>query len=391
MEQPARTPRSTSTALVTLLLLLTGAYTSPVHAAPAAAAATEKISLTPVRRIWDQSRVTDREKTRMELTDLIFYKGNWYCGFREGLIHGSHPSGRARIIRSPDGEKWESVALFAWDAADVREPKFSVTAEGTLVVNTSLYFVSKKERSNGGYYQLDRRVGLPHDESESGVVRQSVTWLSSDGRNWSSAYACPSGVNTWRWEVSWFNGMGYSIGHPGLGGKDLRGTLYRTRDGQSWRVLRQEIYPDVEGNEAALTFDANNQAICLLRAGKTSVEIGTGKPPYYQEWEWTTARVDWNGDGVLRPAKEVIIGSLGGPKIFQLRDGRMVGLGRARGPGRAGGSVNLFWVDPKQAIMTRFAELDGTSYAGAVEHEGAIWVSCADSDAAGIYLGKVKL
>jgi len=33
------------------------------------------------------TRITDRKQTRMELTDLIRFKGNWYCGFREGEIY----------------------------------------------------------------------------------------------------------------------------------------------------------------------------------------------------------------------------------------------------------------------------------------------------------------
>ena len=106
-------------------------------------------------KIWDMSRISDRDKTRMELTDLIRFKGYWYCGFREGYIHNNHPSGRARIIRSADGEKWDSVKLIEWDGADVREPKFSVSAEGNLMINTSIAFVSKEPRPDGKPYAFN--------------------------------------------------------------------------------------------------------------------------------------------------------------------------------------------------------------------------------------------
>ena len=151
--------------------------------------------------IWDVSRISDRADCRVELTDLVRFNGNWYCAFREGEIHHNHPSGRGRVIRSSDGENWESVALFEWDRADVREIRFSITPEGWLMVNTSVFFCSAEPRQNGAYYQLDRRGTLETD-SESEVARQSVTWLSPDGVNWSSAYACPTGVNTWRWDVT---------------------------------------------------------------------------------------------------------------------------------------------------------------------------------------------
>jgi hypothetical protein len=350
----------------------------------------------PVRPVWDLSRATERSVTRMELSDLIRFKGRWYCSFREAQSHGNHPSGTGRIIRSADGEKWESVALLKWEGADVREPKLSITAEGVLMAYTSIYYVSKQPRADGHYYQLDTYVGKPRDESEANVLRQSVTWLSTDGTTWSGAYACPSGVNTWRWSVTWSDGMGYSIGHPGLGGKDINGTLYRTRDGKSWRPLLQEIYPpDSQGNEAALAFDADGTARCLLRAGGSKdmigAMLGTGKAPYYQEWQWKTPRVDWMGDGTLRPAKEVFRVSLGGPKLMRLSDGRLLAAGRMLGPGQEDGRIALFWVDPDAATLTRFAEVDGTSYAGVVEHEGMLWVSCVKTDASTILLAKMKV
>jgi hypothetical protein len=31
------------------------------------------------RKIWDLSRIADRPKSRMELTDLIGFEDHWYC------------------------------------------------------------------------------------------------------------------------------------------------------------------------------------------------------------------------------------------------------------------------------------------------------------------------
>jgi len=353
----------------------------PPTASPATAA-DRGDSVYPVGKvIWDMTRVADREKTRLEFPDLIRFKGNWYCAFREGEIHGNHPTGRGRVIRSADGESWESVALMEWEGGDVRDPRLSVTAEGALMLNTSIYFVSRQPRPNGSYYQLDQR-GTPASDLEMNVARQSVTWLSFDGAKWSSAYACPSGVNSWRWNVTWHNGMGYSVAYTG---KDGAGTLYRTRDGKSWRVLKPEFFPDGQGNEAAFAFGENDTVYCLLRGGRTQAMIGIGKPPYYQDWEWKDAGADWQGDGVARPGDDVLKGSVGGPKIIRLHDGRLLGAGRIRG------RVTLFWIDPERAVFTKFVEVDGTSYPGVVEHEGMIWVSYGVSDASEIFLAKIKV
>lgn len=357
-------------------------------AAPAAKSAapdaTGKLPEISGKKIWDISRISDRKETRMELTDLIWFKGNFYCSFHEGEIHGNHHTGRVRILRSPDGEKWETVNLLSWDSADVREANFAITAEGHLMVATSVYFVLKQPRANGRWHQLDSAVGAAHDDSEKGVVRQSVTWLSVDGTNWSTAYACPTGINNWRWSVTWFNGMGYSVAHPGAGGREVPGgALYRTRDGKSWRLLKDNFFPD-GGNEAALDFAPDGKATCLLRSGLDSILLGLSEPPYYQKWEWKKPRVDWLNDGVLKGPKDVIPSSLGGPKLLRLRDGRLVGIGR-------GGGISLFLIDSANVLMTRFAIVKGTSYAGIAEHDGMLWVSYGDGSASGIYIAKVPI
>ncbi len=347
--------------------------------------------------IWDLSRVEDREAAqirRLELCSLVHFKGAWYCAFREGAIHNNHPSGRARILRSQDGVAWESAAVLDWEGADVREPKLSVTPEGWLMVNTSLYFVSAHPRAKapgashytppegrtlddeeGRFYQLDwlgTVLNLPDSDAEPLVTCQSTTWLSADGTHWGSANACPTGINTWRWDVTWHGGMGYSLSQWGK--DEPGGTLYRTRDGRSWRALKPNFGPGGKCNEGGLAFAADGTGLCLLRGpGRGGAVLGIGKAPYYQEWEWRELRVDYGpGLGIL-PAGEAFRVSLGGPQLRTLPDGRLLGAGRALGPGREEGRVTLFWVDPDQALLTVFAEADGTSYPGvAVEPDGTL-------------------
>lgn len=340
------------------------------------------------KKIWDLSRIPDREKTRLELTDLCFYKGYFYCGFCEGEIHMPHPSGRARIIRSRDTENWETAALFDWDAGDVRDPIISVTPENILMVNSSIRFVSKKPKKTGineiaylppdavkqknynnSFYQLESPETPETDSEEKGVVRQSVTWLSDDGINWSSCFACESGVNNWRWYTTWHNGMGYNIAYTG---KDKNGTLYRTRDGK----LRTK---KIEGN-------AN-----IGGAGTSLPMLGIGKAPYYTEWEWKEIKFDWDGSGKLLSAEEALRAPLGGPKLLALSNGQLIAAGRTLGPDQDDGRIVLFTADPEKLVFKKIAEINGTTYAGIVEHEGKIWVSCANKDVNEILLAKVDI
>jgi hypothetical protein len=367
------------------------------------------------RRIWDLTRITERVTPRVELTDLIRFKDHWYCAFREGDLHHNHPTGRGRIIRSADGVAWASVAYVQWEGADVREPRLCITAEGLLMANTSVFFVSRQPRSDGHFYQLDSSR-TPLNDLEMNVARQSVTWLSPDGTSWSEAYACPSGVNLWRWEVTWHNGMGYSVGKEGAG------TLWRTRDGKTWRLLKDALSPHEKCNEASLAFGPDHTAYCLMRdarrrlplrgdrpiigqsdghevgAGQGQSILGThvpmfgiGKPPYYQEWEWKELTVDWGAAGQFRPVDEVFRAPLGGPKLIRLKDGRWVAAARILGPDRKDGHITLFWVDPARARLTLFAEFDGSTYGGVVEHDGRLWVSYGASDVSGIYMASLDI
>ena len=60
--------------------------------------------LVGVHRIWDKA-------PHNGFTDLIRFKGRWYCTFREGEGHVSH-DGVLKVIASDDGRHWESVATF---------------------------------------------------------------------------------------------------------------------------------------------------------------------------------------------------------------------------------------------------------------------------------------
>lgn len=375
------------------------------------------------QRIWDISLVDDRKFTRLEMPDLIRFKGHWFCTFHEGEIHHAHPSGRCRLITSPDGEHWETVTLFDWEGADVREINLSITPEGWLMGNTVFTFVSQNPRTRSmpsgqedaytptdvkssrdrpnSYYQLDK-PGMPATDKEEQVAYQSVTWLSQDGVTWSSVYAPASGINLWRWDVSWHDGMGYSAGYRGSQ-EEGNGTLFRTRDGKEWRSLAKEFFPEGRGNESALAFGADGTAYCLLRDARLRLHknestqgncvpmLGIGTSPFFTEWEWRELTVDLDGGGDLRPIEKVLVAPLGGPKLIRLSDGRFVAAARVMFTGDSDGYIALFFLNPDTATLVKFADIDGTTYPGIVEHDGQIWVSCANAATSEILLAKVDI
>jgi len=299
-----------------------------------------------VRKIWDKA-------PHNAFTDLIRFHNQWYCAFREGRSHVSD-DGRLRVIRSDNGEVWTSVALMEWDGGDVRDAKLSISAEDHLMLNGAVRFLKPVD---GNKYQ-------------------SVTWLTLDGEHWSEPFSCPTGLGTWRWSATWHKGTAYSFGYSG---KDKQGCLYRSNDGKTWDLVKDDVYPDVQtyGNETSLVFLKNDTAYCLLRRdkGSCSALLGVSQPPY-TEWKWSDLGT-----------------RIGGPKMIPFSENRFLAVVRLYDGTQR---TSLCWIDPKAATLTEAVKLPSggdTSYAGLVRQDDVLWVSYYSSHEGktAIYLARLKI
>ncbi len=314
----------------------------PIHAYAQSSAEAE---LVEVRRIWDQAQ-------HNAFTDLIRFKGQWYCAFREGKSHVCD-TGKLRVLTSTDTQQWKSVALMPWDGGDVRDAKLSSTSDGRLMLSGAVRFLKPKD----------------------GQTHQSAVWLSKDGTTWSSPY--PIGdPNLWMWSATWHKDAGYSIGYSVTSKRLIR--LYHTRDGQTWDTLADDIFPGgTYANETSLVFAKDDTCYCLLRRDShtATAQVGIANPPYTQ-WSWKDLSV-----------------KIGGPKMIQLPDGRFV-AGVRLYDRRV--RTALCWIDPQQGTLREllaFPSGGDTSYPGLVWHEGILWVSyyASHEGKTNIYLAKVKL
>ena len=301
--------------------------------------------LAEVRKIWDKA-------PHNAFTDLIRFKGRWYCAFREGKGHVCD-TGKLRVIASPDGQEWKSVALMAWDGGDVRDAKLSVTADGRLMLSGAVRFIKPVK----------------------GHVHQSLVWLSADGEKWGEAHRIGD-PNLWMWSATWHKGTGYSIGYSTAGKKLIR--LYHTREGKTWNTLADDIFPGgTYANETSLVFTRDDACHCLLRRDShtATAQLGVAQPPYTQ-WKWKDLGV-----------------RIGGPKMIQLPDGRFLATVRLYDKKVRTG---LCWLDAEKGRLHEILTLPSggdTSYAGMVLHEGLLWISYYSSHEGktSIYLAKVKI
>lgn len=310
-----------------------------------------------VAKIWDNGM-------HNAFTSIEEFKGEYYITFREGESHifdkNGNAEGKIRILHSKDGVKWEALPAIGKKGYDLRDPKFSITPDGRLMVIIG-----------GSIYRNKELVGSqPH------------VMFSSDGRNFSE----PQPVNVdsrfrterdWLWRVTWHNGVGYTVSY----GRNEQGQtplyLYSTTDGINYKHI-QSFQIDNFPNEATIRFLKDGRMAILIRREQGDRECfwGVSNAPY-TEWEWKKM-------GTF----------LGGPDFIVLDDEHIV----------AGGRTFLTSV-PKTSLLT--GNKDGvfeqtlvlpsggdTSYPGFIVVGDKLWVSyysMHNSKNASIHLAKIPL
>lgn len=325
--------------LVSCLCLFIAAGRSTAADAPVKAQA----ELVGVRKIWDRA-------PHNAFTDLIRFKNEWFCVFREGAAHVSD-DGALRVLTSSDGEAWVSAAQITSTNGDLRDAKITLTPKGELMLS--------------GAVALRQPTPAKH---------QSLAWFSADGRAWSSPSVIGE-TNQWLWRTTWHRRTAYSVGYDTAGENFVR--LYTSRDGHRFDPLVPRLFDQGSPNETSVVFQPDDTALCLLRrdGNPGTGQLGIARPPY-TNWEWKDLGV-----------------KIGGPHMLRLQDGRLVAAVRLHD---GGVRTSLCWIDPQSGKLAEFLKLPSggdCSYAGLVFHAGLLWVSYYSSHEGktAIYLAKVRL
>ena len=145
-----------------------------------------------ITKIWDKA-------PHNAFTDLIKFKGRYYCAFREGTGHipekDGSGDGEIRVLVSDDGVAWKSSVLLAKKGFDLRDAKLSVTPDGRLMV-----------LMGGSIYDKAELKGrIPH-----------VSFSDRKGEKFSDPQPVTVDANIrsntdWLWRVTWYKKTGYGI------------------------------------------------------------------------------------------------------------------------------------------------------------------------------------
>ncbi|QDU77300.1 hypothetical protein Pan97_43670 [Bremerella volcania] len=283
-------------------------------------------------------------------TDLIRFQDNWFCVFREGKAHVSR-DGALQVLKSHDGNVWQSVARLTSPDADLRDAKITITPTGQLMLC--------------GAAALHQPAEARH---------QSMIWYSDNGTAWSDAIAIGP-PDYWIWRISWHDGKAYGVGYHTIEPRETQ--LFVSGDGHRFEKLGEPFSVDGFSNEASLIFHTDGTALCVVRRDGTpdDAQLGKSVPPY-TDWKWQS------------------LGQyIGGPALKQMPDGRHIIAGRRK----TGPAKTVLWqLDPTTAKLSELAVLPSggdTSYPGLVLHDDILWMSYYSSHEGKtrIYLAKIKL
>ena len=314
-----------------------------------------------VHKIWDAA-------PHNAFTDLIRWKGRFYCTFRESTHHvptKRTEDGKIRVIASDDGKTWESVALLSKEMVDLRDSKLSITPDGRLMAIMG-----------GSYYTFDgkrKRVRMA----------PQVAFMSDPEKGFGPVTAVEidpnvQSENDWLWRVTWKDGVGYGVLYqPDYTKKDNGLHLLKTTDGVRYDLVKTLNRTGRVG-ETTVRFDPDGQIRLFVRSesGDRSGYLGRAKAPYTGDCTWKKIDIHLGGpDAILLPNGTWILGTrYYGPKVMRTVLARIDDQGHTE-------------------RMVEFPSGGDTSYPGMLIHDGKLWVSYYSSHEGktSIYLAVVPL
>ena len=234
----------------------------------------EQQTLVSVERIWSRAH-------HNAFTDLVRWKGSFYVTFRESEAHVYANNGAIRVLTSPDGQNWHSVAYFFKKGIDLRDPKLSVTPDGRLMV-----------LMGGAVYRGEENL-------RTGTL---VSFSDAEGPHFSPLKTVQIDPRVksnfdWLWRVTWHKGKAYGV----LYQRKNQGKLYLlvSRDGIRFSKITTWTLPGFP-NETSLAFRGDEMIALVRRDGSEDARgfIGRSLPPY-QKWSWHKVGIKLGGPALL--------------------------------------------------------------------------------------------
>jgi hypothetical protein len=305
-----------------------------------------------VEKIWDKA-------PHSAFTDLVRFRNAWYCTFREAPAHVSGPVGRAYLIRSKDGIKWQGIDSFEMKGMDVRDPKLSITPSNRLMVLMDVEtYKDGKIATRSPYYSVSDENGNNFSRPQRSKVDESITTRSD-----------------WVWRITWNKGVGYAVVY-----QQSSLIVLKTMDGSYFEKVSKL---DIQGspNESTIRFDKDdNMYVIVRRDGEDPMAVLAKSRPPYTAWVMNKMNYRLGGPNFLfLDDKTLCIGA----RLYEMVDGKL----------KPATAIFLSDLDGKIYKTIKLPSGGDTSYPGMVFYGDQLWVSYYSSHEGktAVYLAKIPL
>lgn len=194
-------------------------------------------------------------------TALVQYNNKLYCAFRNANNHVDFQGkdcGAIKIIRSADGEKWESFLTYREKGYDLRDPQLSVSPSGELMLLTE-----KVQYKEG--HDVTRNTCVS-------FIREDGTYTPLKHINFEISKNC-----NWIWNVEWIDGVAYGFCYVPFFG------MVRSLDGINYELV-ETINLNRNPSEASIAKMNKNEYLAVVRTdGVAYLGIYDVKK---QNWNW---------------------------------------------------------------------------------------------------------
>lgn len=244
-------------------------------------------------------------------TSIVKWRGAWYLAHRSAENHGIMPPGIVQILKSTDGETWETNTTLIWGHqnrrrtpflspyvldGDVRDPRLCASTEALYVIC-------------GTYLPKHPNATLADRPAEN--IIQSMVAYTEDGMEWTTLEPI-SRPNYWIWSAmplqqSWI-AAAYHVGayteasslHL-LSGPSLFDLVPAANIYDGATCLKdgaEYLYPHASPCEPVLYTPTAHTIACCARS-EAGMDIGVSQYPW-QDWRWHNTKVMIHPSAVFR-------------------------------------------------------------------------------------------
>lgn len=283
-------------------------------------------------------------------TSLVFYKGYFYCAFRNANKHydtTGEDCGIIKIIRSKDADKWVEFLTFEEKNYDLRDPQLSITPDNKIML-------------------LAEKVQYKEGKA---VYRQSCTsFINKRGKHTplEPVHFSPEMNWNWIWNVEWIDNIAYGFTYVPYF------AFVKSIDGQTYNIVQN----------ITLSNSPTEASIIKWKDGIYSAVVRTNKNALVGFYNVNNNLWEWKDAGAM----------IGCPKMIIIEKDLFI-LGRSYGTSK---TTAIYKYDIENSLVNKIIDLGSDkdcAYPGVVFKKGVLYVSyyVGDGVKGDVYLAKIRI